>query len=234
MDSNRPLGRRAPTDWEHVDKYRLRGAPVPPPAGVVPMVLGINWYENFDRPVRDSKSGQYWIGLGNWGRIRGGHAICARPIRIIDNTDWWKFYDQGDEGACVGFSVSRMMTLMKRIRFDGEWLYNQAQLVDEWDDTPPQEGTSVRAGFDVLRKKGPLIVRSGRSQSQPTFSFRISANRWAVTADEVLRTLGYSKMGAIPLLNSWGKNYPHIVWLPAEGVSRLLDEDGEAAVPVMA
>lgn len=44
-------------------------------AAGIPVTLGINWYENFDRPVK--RDGRYWIGDGDLGRIRGGHAVCV-------------------------------------------------------------------------------------------------------------------------------------------------------------
>lgn len=47
-------------------------------AGAVPVVLGINWYSNFDRPVKQANI--YRIGDGNLGSIRGGHAICATGV----------------------------------------------------------------------------------------------------------------------------------------------------------
>ena len=40
-----------------------------------PVAIGINWYENFDSPVKDGAN--YVIGKGNLGRIRGGHEICV-------------------------------------------------------------------------------------------------------------------------------------------------------------
>jgi hypothetical protein len=39
------------------------------------------------------------------------------------------------------------------------------------------------------------------------------------------------KLGAVPLLNSWGSFYPHQVWVPDAVIQRLLDEDGECGVP---
>jgi hypothetical protein len=39
------------------------------------IVLGINWYTNFDQP--EKVSSRNWIGRGDLGSIRGGHAICC-------------------------------------------------------------------------------------------------------------------------------------------------------------
>ena len=72
-----------------VDEIRTsidRGAPV---------VLGVNWYENFDSPERSN--GDYWIGRGDLGRIRAGHAVCVygasdkrQAVRIVNN--WGERY----------------------------------------------------------------------------------------------------------------------------------------------
>lgn len=44
-----------------------------------PVVIGVNWYSNFDSPVGQSdvrKGVDYWIGQGSLGRVRGGHCVC--------------------------------------------------------------------------------------------------------------------------------------------------------------
>lgn len=41
-----------------------------------PVVVGTNWYSNFDNPLQDS-FGNWWIGRGNLGAIRGGHCLVA-------------------------------------------------------------------------------------------------------------------------------------------------------------
>jgi hypothetical protein len=81
----------------------------------------MNWYQNFDSPqnIRVNGRTEWWIGLDkDWGSIRGGHAIVVKPDAVTDTAGWWGFYDQGDEGACVGFSSSRMMSLLNRKRYD--------------------------------------------------------------------------------------------------------------------
>lgn len=93
-------------------------------------------------------------------------------------------YDQGREGACVGFSQSWMMSILNRIRYSAIWLYREAQLIDEWTDTPPAEGTSLRAGFDILRTRGHRQLR-GQVVKPEDLAHGISANRWATTVDEV-------------------------------------------------
>lgn len=224
----RKLGRRRPSDWRHVERYPLGaiGAAEPAPA---PVVLGVNWYSNFDDPVRDGSL--YWIGRGSLGSVRGGHAICARPYHGDDLTSWWEFYDQGEEGACVGFAWSRCMSLLNRRRYAARWLYQQAQLGDEYADTPPEEGTSVRAGGNVLIGQGHERVYGSRTYAADPAQ-GIQRFRWATSWDEVRSALGLpGSYDGVTLLNSWGRYYPHLVRITDEAGERLLAEDGEAAVP---
>jgi hypothetical protein len=235
----KPLGRRPPTDWEHVEKFPLTLATLPTPP--VPVVFGINWYSNFDNPVKGS-DGRFWIGRStNLGTIRGGHAICAKPEGIADLDGWWDFYDQGSEGACVGFSESRCMSLLNRARYAAQWLYYEAQKIDSWPGggypgaDPFYEGTECRAGFETLRLRGHRRVYSGKTYPVDPAN-GISTYRWGTLSDVLaaLRnpaiTRHYDQIGGIPLLNSWGRSYPHRVWIPLAVVDRLLHEDGEAGV----
>jgi len=204
------------------------------PTVATPVVIGVNWYRNFYEPVK--KGTRYWIGLDskNLGKLMGGHCVCIKPTSLNDPRSWYYYYDQGEEGACVGFGSSRAMSLIERVRFDARWLYHEAQLVDAWDDTPPEEGTSVRAAFDILRSKGHVKVGRGNvSALTSDLNYGISVNRWAKTVDEVVACLNSPKLydiGGVPILNSWGPYYPHIVYMPFETLQLLLDEYGEATL----
>jgi hypothetical protein len=126
-----------------------------------------------------------------------------------------------------------MMSLLNRVKYDPTWLWNQAKIVDEWPETNPgdDEGTSVRAAMDVLRTQGPLRPKA----KAPKLQDGIDANSWATKIDDlfpVLQNPVYKNLGAIPFLNSWGKDYPHVVWMPAETWERLLTEDGEFTMVV--
>lgn len=226
---SRALGRRAPTDFTHVDKYPLTAATTP--AGPTPVVVGIRWYETFDNPIRDSRSGRWWIGRDDLGTVRGGHCVCLAPGKLPDLVGWWAFYNQGREGACVGFGSSRMMSLLNRKRYDARWLWNRAKEIDEWPDTNPGDdnGTSVRAALDVLRTKGHVPWHGDR----PRMEEGISANRWATSVDEVHKVLQNGvgdRLGAVGVLNSWGGDYPHVVWMPDGVLERLMSEDGEVGL----
>src|SRR5215216_4461964 len=185
-----PLGRRIPTDFVHIDKYPLRALPVQERPTGVPSPVGVNWYPEFDNPQK-GQDGRWRVAEpSKRSRPRGGHCVCFAPWPFRDLLAWWLFYNQGREGACVGFGESRAMSLMNRKRYDGRWLYKQAQLIDEWWNTPPEEGTSVRAGLDMLRTVGHVRVRGGRLNSTPDSVEGIAANRWATSVDDWLAALG--------------------------------------------
>jgi len=124
-----------------------------------------------------------------------------------------------------------MMALLNRRRYDARELYLSAQRVDEWEGEG-YEGTSVRAGLDVLRKRGPMRVYRGRSEG-PYEADGIAANRWAESVEDIVTCLHsprYLKLGRAAYLNSWGSDYPHITWVPLDVLDRLLREGGEFGV----
>lgn len=223
---NQPLGRRAPADFRHVERFPLSALRADEQPFGVPSVVGVNWYAAFDSPVRGSDR-RWRVGVGDLGRVRGGHCVCVPSAAQDDTVRWWRFYDQGSEGACVGFGASRAMSLLNRKRYDAPWLYREAQRIDEWGDTPPQEGTSVRAGLEVLRTLGHRVVLRNRV-SPVTAQEGISAYRWSTSVEEWLSLLGWPNASEVPFLNSWGADgYPHLTWMPTETFARLLAEDGE-------
>jgi len=232
--SDKPLGRRAPTDWTHVERHPF-AAPAPP----------------------------------------------AKVERTLAMPRWAHgFYDQGAEGACVGFGSSQMMSILNHHRYDARWLWNHAKMIDEWPDTNPGDdnGTSVRAAMDVLRTQGHVRILHGRDQPVSPLE-GIASNSWATSVDDVraaisrgvpvaigvnwytafddpalwggdwyvarVGSLGSIRGGhcvcvlgasdrrqAVAFTNSWGAAYPRKVFLPYPILARLLHEDGEASVVV--
>ena len=229
------LGRVVPPDWKHVEKFPLSALAVKPTQ--VPVVLGINWHTAFDAPVKH-RDGTYWIGTsGPLGSVRGGHCVCLEPYPGVEHDlaqRWWSWYNQGVEGACVGFGCSRAQSLMKRQTFEAFWLYHQAQAID--GQPLPHEGTEVRCGLEILRTKGHVLgagqvdVDHGTG-GQPDPRYGIKEYRWATSASEVLSTLGMPG-DYVNVLNSWGPDYPHRVRMPATVLDTLLREQGEAGVVV--
>jgi hypothetical protein len=219
----RILDRLVPPDWEHVEKYPLTAASVKPKG--TPTVLGINWYTDFDKPVR---YGSRWFICPDGkvrGHVRGGHCVCI-DANETDPPAWWTFYNQGEEGACVGFGSARMKSLVDRRKYDAFELFHATQVQGGYVG---QGGAYVRDAMAVLNLRG--AVRSGRTDPDPTS--KISAYRWATKVEEIASVLlrnDIADLEAVPILNSWGRDYPHVVWVPFGVLQRLLDEDGEAAI----
>jgi hypothetical protein len=229
--SPQPLGQLPAPDQGHRIKYPLTALPTIPTK--VPVIIGCDWYEAFDRPVLNG--GKWWLPTPDraWGQIRGGHAVCLKPVGVSDVEGWWDYYDQGREGACVGFACARAKTLLERARFLAQDLYYEAQRIDPWPGgeypgaAPRYEGTAVRSGLDVMRTLGLKTAKRDW-----TLAFGIAAYRWTQSTVEIATVLGLPA-GAThcQLLNSWGRNgFPHVTQLPLASLQRLLSQGGEAAV----
>jgi hypothetical protein len=136
---------------------------------------------------------------------------------------WWRSHDQGEEGSCVGHGSSAMMSITNHrqrllatgkavtYRYDSVWLYEQAQLVDEWADTPPEEGTSVRASCRVLRDVGHRRVQRGVT-GDPLAAHGISTYRWATTVDEIRAAIHTGL--AVSIGVNWYANFDDPVLYP--------------------
>lgn len=239
------LGRFLPDDFEHLDRYPLTALAATDRPTQVPVVIGVNWYQEMDTPTLGSDG--YWIARdGRLTRIRGGHAVCLEPGGNPDLTGWWEFYNQIREGACVGMAWSRAMSILNRVRYSGRWHWDRCKELDQWRETNPGDnnGTSVRAGGEVLIRLGhvpwsPRLANGdgshiARAGYVPRATAGIHTFRWARSVDDIHAVLGNvraDKLGAISILNSWGKSWPRRVWLPDSVMDRLLREQGEAAVP---
>jgi hypothetical protein len=73
-----------------------------------------------------------------------------------------------------------------------------------------------------------------RESYTPDESQGVSVFRWAQSVDDVHAVLGNPRadeLGALPILNSWGEDYPARVWMPDDVFERLMREDGEVAIP---
>jgi hypothetical protein len=242
------LGRFIPDDWRHVERYALAALPEEERPEQVPVVIGVNWYREMDNPEQDADSGEYFIargGAGSLTRIRGGHCVCLEPGGEPDREEWWSFYDQGQEGACVGFGWSRCMSILNgEPIYAARWLWDRCKEADQWPETNPGDnnGTSVRTGGEVLVAAGHVLWQDSyadddhmeRGGYQADVQQGLTTFRWAQSVDEVHAVLGNPKadeLGAVPILNSWGPGYPHRVWLPDDVLDVLMREDGEIAIP---
>jgi hypothetical protein len=238
------LGRFIPDDWRHVDRYPLTAETRPTRS---PVVIGVNWYREFDKPALDPDTGEHWVarkGARSLTKVRGGHCVCLEPGQSTDRDEYWKFYDQGAEGACVGFGWSRCMSLLNGELYSARWLWDRAKETDQWPETEhgDDNGTSVRAAAEVLASVGDVDWTDGmaddgareRATYHPDRENGIRRFRWARSVDDVHAVLDNTtadEWGAVPFLNSWGTDYPRRTWMPDDVLDRLMAEDGEIAVP---
>lgn len=192
---------------------------------------------------------------------------------------WVDIYNQLQDGACVGMGESFQMSILNRRVYDAFWLYHEAQGIDEYPDTPPAGGTSLRAGYDILRDKGHRQLWDGTAKPPKIEEGIVEVNRWLTTVDEIRTAIGdgrpvclgvnwytafdapssnsvreywigkdgnlgsvrgghciccigaSDRRQAVLLRNSWGRTYP-AVWIPYTVLTRLLAEQGEAAIVV--
>lgn len=242
------LGRFIPDDWGHLESYPLAALPDEERPERAPVVIGVNWYVEMDNPEQDEGTGDYFIARGgadSLTRIRGGHCVCLEPGGdLSDREEWRAFYDQGREGACVGFGWSRCISILNGDLYAARWLWDRCKERDQWPETNPgdNEGTSVRSGGEVLVMSGHVQWsdpyadddHTERTEYQPDSAQGLAAFRWAQTVDEVHAVLGNEKadeLGAVPILNSWGTGYPARVWLPDDVLDVLMRQQGEIAIP---
>ena len=242
------LGRFVPDDWRHVERYPITALAESRRPTRVPVVIGVNWYREMDHPEKDARSGEQFIvrgGAATLTEVRGGHCVCLEPGGEPDQPAWQVFYDQGKEGACVGFGWSRCMTILNSgQRYAARWLWDRAKETDEWPETKPgdNQGTSVRAAAETLVAKGHVDWQdkyadddnTERARYKPDVTDGLKVFRWATSVAQVHEALANPRadeLNAVPILNSWGEDYPHRVWLPDDVLERLIQEDGEIAIP---
>lgn len=230
------LGRNKPPDHRHLELYPFDAISTPPKHQPVP--LGIDWLEGFDKPVKGI-DGKWRLPTKNLGGVRGGHDICARPApdpawagQEQDPLSWWTFFDQGETPACVGFAHARAMSLIYREKFNPFWLYDDARRAE--GSYPNGEGSTNRSGCAALLKWG-CHFESGEvakpvpwKANQP--GKKITAYHWATNVDQVLSVLGITSGGEIPLLQSWGRFFPHEVWMAPELLADQFTRGAEASV----
>jgi hypothetical protein len=241
--SARPLGRITPPDFDHVTAKPLRELEGEAPTDVA-VTVGINWYDTFDSPkeTRSAEEGTSWhlpdVAKGEpLGTIRGGHCVCLEPMGAVklNRESLRVFYNQQQEGACVGFGHARAQSILRGYKlFDAFWLYDEARKTE--GTYPEGEGSTCRAACQVLETIG-LREQTGQAFCQREVgdgpvdpALGIKAVRWATTVDEVLRALARPNAQAVPFTNNWGDGYPLTVWMPVATLDRLLKEGGEADV----
>ena len=100
--------------------------------------------------------------------------------------------DQFREGACVGHGwINELMALPTSVYITDPnayalQAYREMQFLDIWADTPPAEGTSVHAGWELMRNRG-----------------FITEAYWAEDTDEVIDSLCSIDGGPVVVGTKW-------------------------------
>lgn len=244
------LGRRVPTDWQHVESYPF-SLLAPTAVSKVNKVFKLpSWHWSHNQGGEGACEGfgnSMMMAIINYYQ----HKTAVPPIKpfTVRYDSWWLW----DSAKAID-----------------EWA----------DTNPGDDnGTSGRAACDVLRTLGHVQVANKSndraSDPSPLILNGIVANRWATTVDE-MRTgiadglpiaigvnwyhnfdnpvkkggywwIGQSDLGSVRgghcvcvygasdskqafrVKNSWGRDYP-LIWLPYATMERLLQEEGEAAL----
>lgn len=178
---SKPLGRRVPQDFNHVARYPISALLLDPT------------HELAIPPATEKSLGLPW---------------------------WWKQHDQGTEGACEGYGNSAVMSITNHYqrlketgsdityRYYSRWLYLEAQFVDGFDDTPPEQGTTGRAACEILRTRGHRRIQRGVAGPEDLAN-GISAYRWAEGVDEI-RAAIYAGL-AVAIGVNWYRNFDNPV-----------------------
>lgn len=140
---------------------------------------------------------------------------AAAPVLKVNQrlnipTQYIPKYDQGQEGACVGFAWSWAMSILNRRFYAARKLYIEAQHRDQYTDTPPEEGTDVVAGAQVLMEQGHW--RFARGVTFPLAAFEgIKDFRSARTVDEI--RLAISLNTPVVLGINWYSDFDTPRWI---------------------
>lgn len=224
------LGHITPDNFDHVKGLGIESELVVPK----PVAIGVNWYTSFDSPSQ-LRDGSYHLPDASkqpLGSIRGGHCVCLVPmggVKLLEQSlHWWRFYDQGPEGACEPFGHCKCVTLEKGFTVDPWPLYDEARKIE--GTFPNGEGTTNTATVQAMQQNGVArqtaeVATRGLKDGAVE---RIAGVRWTKDVQEVLNALGRPGAAAVPVSNNWGEGYPLVVWLPVSTLERLLSEEGEA------
>jgi len=188
-------------------------------------------------------------------------AVTRMPRATGATWDIGPTLDQGSTPQCVAYSIAHWLactpttTIVETPAYE-QALYDRAQQLDEWPGTD-YDGTSVRAGFKVLREQGRLGSYVWAENEQEIWDFVagtgpvVMGTSWydgmfAVDAAGFLRLTGQVVGGHAWLLygntpehylmqNSWGPwgiDGSGTAKILRADLARLLHEEGEAGAGV--
>ncbi len=116
----------------------------------------------------------------------------------------WNFLDQGRQNSCCAYTVNRIMMIYYHKLYNANWLYAQAQKIDEIAGEK-DKGTTLRAVFKILMTKG--IPYAGSNTPSPYEG--IWEYRWATNVDQM--RLAISDGNPVALCTQWWTSFdkPH-------------------------
>jgi len=214
----------------------------------------VNLFEErkFDRRVHYDERSRNFRTLAAVAAPRSYTWSC--PVRL----------NQGNLGACVGFGWSEELASRPKMHVavsntTGFDLYDLAQTLDHWDDTPPEEGTSVLAGAKAAQQMGYLgeyrwcfsiddLIRSVGNTGPVVMGTWWTSDMMSTDEKGFLEPTG-SKVGGhcwltngvnigmryFKCVQSWGRSFgiDGAFYITFEAMEQLLLDEGEACVPTI-
>lgn len=172
----------------------------------------LNWFANYDKPlIKGHGLGHKRSSTNKFQRIRPPLGLTSFTVnkRLELPYQYIPRYDQGAEGACVGFGWSWAMSILNKRYYAARKLYLEAQFKDQWPETPPEEGTSVTAGAMILRDQGHW--RFARGITFPLAAAEgISDFKMVQSVDDIR----YAINSGVPVVLgiNWYSNFDHPIW----------------------
>lgn len=234
------LGRRVPTDFEHVEKYPFSAVASVPKTVEKTLTLP-TWHWSHDQGDEGACEG-----FGNsmmMALINGGARY--NPWWLWDRgkmVDEWSDTNPGDDNGTSGRAVAEVMRTagnvsVKPVGVQPAYSRTIASKVGDvsqgiaayrWATTVDQMRAGLAAGIPIAL--GVNWYERFDTPEKRNGEDYIFIGNSGVRGGHCVCIYGASdKRQAFRLKNSWGRSYP-LVWVPYTTMQRLLNEDGEAAL----
>jgi len=236
------LGRRTPTDWEHVEKYPLRALALEVPS-VAEKGLGLPWWwKSHDQGNRSACVG---FGLSSERAItnhRQRLLATGQDVTYRYAADW--LYDEAlkidewpgeaDNGTSLraGYEILVMRGHRRMQRgVIGAESYEQGVTTYRWAQTIDEIRAAIYANLAVAIGVNWYASLFLPFQKVPGGESWVSIELGSQVAGGhcVCLYRMSDRRQAFRVMNSWGDSWEPS-WLSYKDMQRLLDEDGEAAV----
>jgi hypothetical protein len=255
--SNKGKGRRVPVSFAHVEKYPLR-AVAPRTIDKAEKIWRLPyWHKKHDQGRQGSCVGHGWAmerAIANTRQNILAHSPWPtvrryNPLEIWDDAkllDEWADTNPGDDnGTSVhaggdslrlhGAQRVKSINMVNGVPVPnvGQYIVDPAEGIDvvRWATTVDEMRTAIAS-------IGPVVIGinwyTNFNAPVPVINDwwigRDSVNLGSIDGGHCICLYGVSdRRQAFKVKNSWGRDYPE-VWLPFVTMTRLLSEDGEAAL----